>query len=216
MILFNWKANGTTTFVDEVNNLDIQNKNITIIPPLHLASSIDATKFNIGVQNVSQFENGAYTGEISAEMLQELGVKYCLVGHSERRQHFGETNEILARKIQNLTNAGIIPVLCVGEKLGEDIVEVLKVQMSIFTNNCIVAYEPVWAIGTGKVPTNEEISAVTTLLRTEYYASKVLYGGSVSSSNVESLSTLGLDGVLVGGASLKIQEITEISKFFTK
>ncbi len=218
MILFNWKANGTRTFMNTLNQLEIINKNIAIIPPLHLATSIDSTKFNIGVQNVSQFENGAYTGEISAEMLQELGAKYCLLGHSERRHYLNETNDIIAKKIAQLTKHGITPVLCIGEnsldRANKQEFIVLKDQMSVFTKNCVVAYEPVWAIGTGSVPQNHEIDDVVAWLKNEYGVETVLYGGSVSSSNIENLATLNIDGVLVGGASLKPQEVLEISKYF--
>ena len=115
MILFNWKANGTKALLDEINMLDIQNENISLFVPLHLANTVDTKKFQIGTQNVSIFENGAYTGEISAQMLSEIGVKYCLVGHSEQRHYLDETNEIIAKKIENLTKHGITPVLCIGE-----------------------------------------------------------------------------------------------------
>jgi len=214
MILFNWKANGTKELLDEINRLNVQNKNITIIPPIHLSHLIDKSKFTVGTQNVSIFENGAYTGEISTQMLSEIGVKYCLVGHSERRHYLNETNEIIAKKIENLAKHGITPVLCIGEKLGENRTAVLKEQISIFTKECIVAYEPVWAIGTGKVPTSEEINSVANFLREEFFVSKIIYGGSVSSANVQNLSTLNIDGILVGGASLKPQEVLEISKYF--
>ena len=218
MILFNWKANGTKELLDEINRLNVQNKNITIIPPIHLLHLIDKSKFAIGSQNVSIFENGAYTGEISTQMLYEIGAKYCLVGHSERRHYLNETNEIIAKKIENLAKHGITPVLCVGEnsldRANKKEYSVLKNQMSVFAKNCIVAYEPVWAIGTGSVPQNHEIDDVVAWLKNEYGVETVIYGGSVSSKNIENLAKTQVNGVLVGAASLKPQEVLEISKYF--
>jgi triosephosphate isomerase len=218
MILFNWKANGTKELLDEINRLNVQNKNITIIPPIHLSHLIDKSKFTVGTQNVSIFENGAYTGEISAQMLSEIGVKYCLVGHSERRHYLNETNEIIEHKIKNLTKHGITPVLCVGEnsldRANKQEYFVLKNQMSVFTKNCIVAYEPVWAIGTGSVPQNHEIDDVIAWLKNKYGVETVLYGGSVSSKNIENLAKTQANGVLVGAASLKPQEVLQITQYF--
>ncbi len=218
MILFNWKANGTKELLDEINRLSIQNKNVALFLPLHLITHINSEKFQIGTQNVSIFENGAYTGEVTAQMLSEIGVKYCLVGHSERRHYLNETNEIIAKKIENLTKHGITPVLCIGEnsldRENKQEYSVLKNQMSVFTKNCIIAYEPVWAIGTGLIPQNHEIDDVVSWLKNEYGVETVLYGGSVSSKNIENLAKTQANGVLVGAASLKPQEVLEISKYF--
>ncbi len=218
MILFNWKANGTKELVEEINQLDIQNQDIGIFSPLHLLYLIDKSKFKLGAQNVSYFENGAYTGEITAQMLAEIGVQYCLVGHSERRHYLGETNEIIAKKIENLIKYGIAPVLCIGEnsleRANKQEYVVLKNQMSVFTKNCIVAYEPVWAIGTGFIPQNDEIDDVIHWLKEEYCVKITLYGGSVSAKNIENIAQTKAGGALVGGASLKPAEVLTISKYF--
>ena len=218
MILFNWKANGTKALLEEINLLDIKNENVVLFLPLHLITHTNSQKFQIGTQNVSIFENGAYTGEVTAQMLSENSVRYCLVGHSERRHYLNETNDIIAKKIENLTKHGITPVLCIGEnsldRANKQEFIVLKDQMSVFTKNCIVAYEPVWAIGTGSVPQNHEIDDVISWLKKEYGVETVLYGGSVSSKNIENLAKTKANGVLVGAASLKPQEVIEITKYF--
>lgn len=222
MIFLNWKANGSKDLTNLYNNLDVTNGKVIPLPPLHLISMLDQTKFHIGSQNVSQFENGAYTGEVTAQMLSELDVKYCLVGHSERRQHMGENNEIISAKIQNLCKHGITPILCVGENSTErqnnTHFNVLKTQLEVFTQECIIAYEPVWAIGTGSVPSNNEIDDVINWIKQHYAIAnnppKVLYGGSVSANNIATIAQTKADGVLVGGASLKPNEVLAISKYF--
>lgn len=218
MILFNWKANGTKELIEEVNNLNVQNTTVGIFPPFHLLQSINKEKYAVGAQNVSQYSNGAYTGEITAQMLKESGVRYCLVGHSERRHYMGEANEIIAKKVNQLLQKEITPVLCVGEtsldRASNSYYEVLKNQLAVYQEGCVIAYEPVWAIGTGNTPSNNEINTVCDWLKQEHRGAKVLYGGSVSAKNIEELSTVKIDGVLVGGASLKPQEVLEITKYF--
>lgn len=222
MILLNWKANGSKELIWKYNLLDVQCNKLAIFLPLYLVNEALSAKFYLGSQDVSQFNNGAYTGEITAQMLSEMGMKYCLVGHSERRQCMKEDNEIIAKKIERLIESKITPVLCVGEgarerknKIWKD---VLQSQLSIFKKECIIAYEPVWAIGTGVTPTNEEIDEVINWIKQSYNDSSslplVLYGGSVSSKNIAEISRTKADGVLVGGASLKAEEVLEISKYF--
>ena len=185
-------------------------------------------KAQIGAQNVSFAESGAYTGEISAKMLADCGASFCLVGHSERRQIFGETNEWCREKVKALQSRNIMPVLCIGETLQENeqkkTKSVLKSQLKIglskadFSKKIIIAYEPVWAIGTGKTPTKKEvdqtISYIKEYINKEFKQNlKVLYGGSVKASNAkELLSGDIVDGALIGGASLKVNEFLEIAK----
>jgi triosephosphate isomerase len=180
------------------------------------------TGVDLGAQDVSQHEAGAYTGEASATMLRDFGVRYCLVGHSERRQYHGESDAVVATKAQRALAAGITPVVCVGETLAEREAglteEVVKRQLAavIHTNgHCIseivVAYEPVWAIGTGKTASTEQAQQVHAVLRTQLRAATphadkmhILYGGSMNAANAaQLLSQADIDGGLVGGAALK-------------
>ncbi len=183
----------------------------------------------VGAQDVSAHASGAYTGEISATMLSEHNVGYAIVGHSERRQHHGETDALVADKAKAALAAGITPIVCVGETLAEREAgrteEVVKRQLAavIHTNgHCIseivVAYEPVWAIGTGKTASPEEAQAVHAVLRAQLKAAtdqsarvKILYGGSMNAANAASLlSQSDIDGGLIGGASLKAADFLSI------
>lgn len=185
----------------------------------------------LGAQDLSEHEAGAFTGEQSAGMLREFGVRYCLVGHSERRQYHGETDGAVAAKAQRALAAGITPVVCVGETLAEreagKTAEIVKRQLAavIHANgHCIseivVAYEPVWAIGTGKTPTVAEVAAAHAHIRKvlgslmgDADAVRLLYGGSVKGSNAAELLAAGdVDGALVGGASLNAAEFLAIAK----
>ena len=176
----------------------------------------------LGAQDVSQHELGAYTGETSVAMLREFGVRYCLVGHSERRQYHGETDAGVALKAQRSLAGGVTPIVCVGETLAEREAgrteEVVKRQLAavIHTNgHCIseivVAYEPVWAIGTGKTATAEQAQQVHAVLRAQLQAATphadrvhILYGGSMNAGNAaQLLGQPDIDGGLVGGAALK-------------
>ncbi|MGI9134579.1 MAG: triose-phosphate isomerase [Rhodoferax sp.] len=183
----------------------------------------------LGAQDVSQHEVGAYTGEVSAAMLRDFGVRYCLVGHSERRQYHGETDAMVALKAQRVLALGITPVVCVGETLAEREAglteEVVKRQLSavIHTNgHCIsevvVAYEPVWAIGTGKTASAEQAQQVHAVLRAQLRAATaqadrvhILYGGSMNAANAaQLLAQPDIDGGLVGGAALKSADFLTI------
>ena len=187
------------------------------------------TGIELGAQDVSQHEAGAYTGEVSANMLRDLATRYCLVGHSERRQYHGETDAMVAAKAQRALAAGITPIVCVGETLAEREAgrteEVVKRQLAavIHTNgHCIseivVAYEPVWAIGTGKTASPQEAQQVHAVLRGQLRAATeqadrmlILYGGSMNAANAaQLLSQEDIDGGLVGGASLKAGDFLSI------
>jgi triosephosphate isomerase (TIM) len=201
-------------------------------PAVYLAQMqglLEGSAVALGAQDVSQHESGAFTGEISVAMLREFGVRYCLVGHSERRQYHGETDEDVARKATRALAAGITPVVCVGETLAEreagKTVEVVKRQLAavIHVNgHCIseivVAYEPVWAIGTGKTASAEQAQEVHAVLRAQLHAATthsdrvhILYGGSMNAANAaELLAQPDIDGGLVGGASLKAADFLKI------
>ena len=182
-----------------------------------------------GAQDVSAHEQGAYTGEVSVGMLKDFGCRYAIVGHSERRQYHGETDELVAAKAQRALSAGITPIVCVGETLAEreanETESVVKRQLAAVIHtvgHCIteivVAYEPVWAIGTGKTATPEMAQAVHAVLRAQLAAATtnpkrvhILYGGSMNASNAASLlAQADIDGGLIGGASLKAADFLAI------
>lgn len=183
----------------------------------------------LGSQDVSQHEVGAYTGEVSVAMLKDFGVRYAIVGHSERRQYNGETDAVVAAKAQRALANGVTPIVCVGETLAEreagKTEEVVKRQLAAvihLNGHCIseivVAYEPVWAIGTGKTATPEQAQAVHAVLRAQLKAATpqaeriaILYGGSMNAANAEQLlAQLDIDGGLIGGASLKAPDFLTI------
>ncbi|MDR3646804.1 MAG: triose-phosphate isomerase [Candidatus Babeliales bacterium] len=173
----------------------------------------------LGAQNCSNFGVGAYTGEISAESLAQLDIKYCLVGHSERRQYFNETNENLEKKIEQLFKNNIVPILCIGESHQEYLTgktqEVLLAQLNVLkkvSKEIIIAYEPIWAIGTGLTPEVEYIDKIynfiNKLMDNKY---KILYGGSVNQDLAQKLKQFTkIDGFLIGKASTSFQEFKKI------
>jgi len=183
-----------------------------------------------GAQDVSAHESGAYTGEVSAAMLREFACRYAIVGHSERRQYHGETDELVATKAQRALAAGITPIVCVGETLTErdagQTEAVVKRQLAAVihtvghcSSEIVVAYEPVWAIGTGRTATPEQAQAVHHVLRAQVAAATVnadkrvhiLYGGSMNAANAATLLAMpDIDGGLIGGASLKVPDFLQI------
>ncbi len=183
----------------------------------------------LGAQDVSMHPSGAFTGEVSAVMLKEFGVQYVIVGHSERRQHHGETDVLIAHKAKAALSQGITPIVCVGETLPEreagQTAAVVKRQLaSVIHDNgacvseIVLAYEPIWAIGTGKTATPEMAQEVHALLRAQLRAAtsasdrvRILYGGSMNASNAEALlAQPDVDGGLIGGASLKAPDFLQI------
>ncbi len=202
------------------------------VPAPYLAQCqalLAGSTIELASQDVSAHETGAYTGEISAAMLKDFGVRYAIVGHSERRQYHGETDEAVALKAQRALASGITPIVCVGETLAEREAgrtdEVVKRQLAavIHTNgHCIseivVAYEPVWAIGTGKTASPEQAQQVHAVLRAQLHAAtehsariKLLYGGSMNATNAAALlAQPDIDGGLIGGAALKPQDFLTI------
>jgi triosephosphate isomerase len=205
------------------------------VPFTALAAAADAALGSgvlIGAQNLHFLDSGAYTGEISADMLLDLGVKYVVIGHSERRQYFAETDETVNLKTAKALEKGLIPIVCVGERLeereggitGELIKKQIKTAFSGISAadaaKTVIAYEPVWAIGTGKVATDEQAEEICELIRnyleTLYNKSVsdailILYGGSMNAQNAAGLLAMpNIDGGLIGGASLKADDFTVI------
>ncbi len=228
IFIANWKLNGNSSFLkDYYEKLKVNSNNCTIIcsPSIYL-KSLKRNNENLfcGAQDVSSYKEGAYTGELSASMLKDNNIDFCIVGHSERRQYFSEMNENINIKSSNLIEENIIPVICIGEtleqkenKLTEEILS-KQIKNSIPNSanhrNSLIAYEPVWAIGSGLTPTLDEINQVHELIKnfnSNFRNFKVLYGGSVKSSNSKEITELShVDGCLIGGASLKVDEFNEI------
>ena len=244
VIAGNWKMNmlpnEAIDFIQELTPLvkDTKNEVILCVPYTDLFYSllhVQDTNIKIGAQNMHWEEKGAYTGEISASMLKSIGVEYVIIGHSERRQYFAETDGTVNKKIKSALQHGLKPIVCVGETLEqreagetEKIVtnQIEKAFEGIDTSDLekiIVAYEPIWAIGTGKTATKEDANKTIIQIRkkiAEIYgqneAERVIiqYGGSVKSSNAKELFGMSdIDGGLVGGASLKAEEFSKIVKF---
>lgn len=190
---------------------DIKTKNIVILcPPFTYLQK--GNNYVLGAQNCFYKNEGAYTGEISPKMLKDLGCKYVIIGHSERREIFKEDNECINLKIKICLENKLKPILCVGEKLGGDRKQVLRAQLKGINNkNIIIAYEPVWAIGTGKACELEDILSSYNLIKKIAKENKVLYGGSVNSSNAKEIINI-TDGVLVGGTSINKKEFLKIIK----
>ena len=216
-VVGNWKMNGqlhdNNALVHKLRSLPAAERVcIGISPPtVYLLQAHNAVqivldnKIHVCAQDVSRFaDKGAYTGEVSAEMLKDVGVDIVLIGHSERSLYFNEKNDVQRQKIENVLRVGLIPLLCVGERLK--------------TQNFAVAYEPVWAIGTGKVATKEQIADMHQFIYNEILSLcgndaniRILYGGSVNDKNAADIfSVPHVDGALVGGASLKYESFTAI------
>jgi len=183
---------------------------VYLFPPATALNSYEGD-FTLGVQNAYPVQNGAYTGEIGVEQLEEFGIKTILIGHSERREHLGESQEIVAQKFAFFKEQGFEIIYCIGEPLeireqgDEAVIEYLLAQfdgIDISYKDLIVAYEPIWAIGTGRSATVEEITATHTSLK-QTVQKPLLYGGSVKPENIKEITGIrGVDGVLVGSASL--------------
>ena len=227
VIAGNWKMNGSRASLQDMlkslQNVETENKIILCVPYTMLG--IDGGRISLGAQDVSTHDHGAYTGEVSAQMIADTGAKYVIVGHSERRQYHNETNDIVRQKVQAALSAGLTPIVCVGETMEEKqagkTMEIIEsgVRESIpndIDKDIIVAYEPRWAIGAGLTPTTEEIAEAhkliaDTLSDMGLSETPVLYGASVKGSNAESIMTIpNVDGVLVGGASLKPDDFIPI------
>ena len=242
LIAGNWKMNKTATetkaFAEEFKALLPRTKWCDIafcVPSSNIQVATRAfrdSRVAIGAENLYFEKSGAYTGEISADMLADIDVRYVIVGHSERRQHFGETDIDVNKKVHAALNAGLRPIICVGETLEQREIGItmehiaLQVKSALAgvpagkLRHCVIAYEPIWAIGTGKTATGEQANEVCvyirSLLRKRYGAKyargvTILYGGSMNPSNAkELLSYQDIDGGLIGGASLKPDQMIAI------
>lgn len=244
VIAGNWKMNmlpnETIQFIEELTPLvkDTDNEVILCVPYTDLFYALltaQNTNIKIGAQNMHFEESGAYTGEVSGKMLKSINVEYVIIGHSERRQYFNETDESVNKKVKAAFENGLKPIVCVGEtleqreagKVEEIITNQTKLALEGLTNeqveNTIIAYEPIWAIGTGKTATKEDANDAVKAIRNkiaEIYGQNVAdrviiqYGGSVKSSNAKELFSMSdIDGALVGGASLKSEEFSKIVNY---
>jgi len=227
IVAANFKTNKTRAqtrdYMDEVNDF-IRSQNVQsevmVFPPFTAFDNYGKGAV-LGAQNIYPVENGAFTGEIGVDQLKEFGIKTVLIGHSERRHVLGETQEEISSKFKYFQSLGYTIVYCIGEKLetreaGESAlmayIETQLAGIDLEYENLVIAYEPVWAIGTGLVPSNDDISKIHTDLRAKSLC-PLLYGGSVKVTNMKEIVSLdNVDGVLVGGASLYAQNFCEMIK----
>ena len=224
IIALNNKSNLTKIEFDEyqekLSSIKSISSKLILCPSSTYLALYNLCNIELGAQNVSKYEIGAHTGEIAASQLASLNVKYCIVGHSERRQEQNETSEDTNKKIKNLFSKNIIPILCVGEtkeeKENDKTIPLIKKQLEIAIkdlsedekNNIIIAYEPIWSIGTGLIPTIEDIEEVLSLIKKILPNAKCLYGGSANDENIDYLKMSKLiDGYLLGGLSLKPEKL---------
>lgn len=246
IIAGNWKMNKTASeaaalvkgLKDKLK--DIRDIDIIVCPPFtslgEVAKIVQGTNIHLGAQNVYWEDSGAYTGELSCPMLKEIGCKYVIIGHSERRSYFGETNENVNKKLKAAFRYNLTPIVCVGERLEQreasKTFEVIREQVEngldgislAEIKKVIIAYEPVWAIGTGRTATPDEAQEAHSFIRglfKELYNEetanivRIQYGGSVKPDNISDLMAKDdVDGALVGGASLKLDSFVKIVKWF--
>ena len=228
IIVGNMKMNLTFNSIKEYISDMKEYKDIVICPSaIYIPYFIDEG-FNVGLQNVSEYSVGTYTGEISVTQASSIGIKYALVGHSERRQHFNESDEVINRKLRKIISNDIYAIVCIGETIDEknngltksSIEKQIKIDLdkleSEYYKNIIIAYEPIWAIGTGNIPSNEDISDISkfikeTINRLYDFEPKVLYGGSTNENNINELNKINeIDGFLIGGACLIPEKFKKI------
>jgi len=241
LVAGNWKMNAsraqTDTLITGLRNAGELTCDLAVFPPFpYLSQAIslaDGSPVSVGAQNCAEADSGAYTGEVSAEMLTDLGASMVIIGHSERRTLYAETDDVVLRKTRQALDHGLVAVVCVGETLEErqsgKAEEVVATQMSLLISelsdadweNVVIAYEPVWAIGTGETATPEQAQAIHAFIRgllnqrnTDLgAATRLLYGGSVKAANAAELfSQQDIDGGLVGGASLDVDEFLGICR----
>lgn len=243
LIAGNWKMNGssemTTDLLSQLSAdcIDAPNIEWLVCPPFvylsQARSMLQGTSIKLGAQNACQFEVGAYTGEISADMLRDVGCEYVIVGHSERRHIYGESNELVAKRFAMALQSGLSAILCVGETLEQreagETESVIKTQLAdalaaideILLQRAVIAYEPVWAIGTGETATPEQAQIVHEQIRNQLRnfaedvadSVRILYGGSVKPDNAAQLFAMNdIDGALIGGASLKAEQFCAIGQ----
>ena len=235
MVAGNWKMNGSLELVkqmsDAINDVKSQEMDIVLFPPFPLVPAMIASGVSTGAQTVSENTPGAFTGEVDGQLLKDLGATYVLVGHSERRSIYNESNETVAEKFARAQEVGLTPILCVGESESEQgngqTEQVVAAQIDAVIDklglaalkDSVIAYEPVWAIGTGKTASPEQAQTVHKFIRDKIAALdstlaqglSILYGGSVNEKNSELLfAQTDIDGGLIGGASLKAESFSAI------
>ncbi|MDF2179417.1 triose-phosphate isomerase [Aliiglaciecola sp. CAU 1673] len=235
LVAGNWKLNASLELVRDMQQALQQSRlekmDVVVCPPFPYLSLFEKNGFALGGQNLSQFESGAHTGEVSAQMLRELGCDYVIIGHSERRAEQGENDDMVAQKVQQALENGLTPILCVGEseqvRESGQVFEFIARQLdAVLTKigaaglaKIVIAYEPIWAIGTGNTATPEQAQEVHGFIRshvakvekTAASALRILYGGSVKADNAALLfAQADVDGGLIGGASLKTDEFIAI------
>lgn len=242
IIAGNWKMNNTASegvaLVEALKPLvcDANCEVVVCVPAIDIpavSAAIEGSNIALGAQNVHFAKSGAYTGEISASMLREYGVKYVIIGHSERRQYFGETDETVNKRTLAAIEAGLVPIVCIGESLEEretgKTEEVLSRQIETGfrgidnLSGIVIAYEPIWAIGTGKTATAQQANETIAFIRkkcAELFCPKcaeqvrIQYGGSMNAKNARELMAMPeIDGGLIGGASLKAADFSSIVHF---
>ena len=243
LIAGNWKMNGSLESIGELMDgikeglNEVSNADMAVCPPavylMKVRSMIGDTNIALGAQNVCDQASGAFTGELAPSMLLEAGCKYAIIGHSERRSLYGESDELIAKRYAMAVESGITPILCIGETLEEreqgiteavvarQLDAVIESQGVDALGKGVIAYEPVWAIGTGKTASPEQAQAVNAFIRAKLSALsthiaegvQILYGGSMNAGNAaELLSQPDIDGGLIGGASLKPADFLAIGK----
>ncbi|HJV17870.1 MAG TPA: triose-phosphate isomerase [Bacillales bacterium] len=239
-VIANWKMNKTLAEAADFFTSIPANDAVSVIVcppaqllyPAHLLTQQQNKRIGLAGQNVHWQNSGAFTGEISAEMLKDVGCEYVIIGHSERRHYFHEDDEIINQKVKQSMNAGLIPIICIGETLEQKSAlqteQILSTQLygalkNIGSTRFIIAYEPVWAIGTGQSATPEQAQETHDYIRSVLKqimgqdSISILYGGSVNEKNSAEYSTMpDIDGVLVGGASLNAKSFEEIINVFAK
>jgi triosephosphate isomerase len=234
LVAGNWKMNGDKALVEQMQQqlreASLDNMNVVICPPFPYFGLFDS-KLKLGSQNISEFDSGAHTGEVSVSMLKEFNCQYVIVGHSERRADNHESNELVALKVEQVLKANLTPILCVGEpeSVREDgtLFEYIAAQLNAVLSkvgisqfsSMVLAYEPIWAIGTGKTASPAQAQEVHAFIR-EFLAKQddnvaanivILYGGSVKGNNAQELfSQADVDGGLIGGASLNPEDFLSI------
>ena len=228
LIVANWKMNclkaDAERLLNQIKKNLTGNNEIVICPPFTLlslaATSFIGSNIKLGAQDCSLNENGAFTGDISAEMLTEFNVEYVILGHSERRAYHNETNEIVKKKAETAIKHNIKPIICIGETLDErkagktkDVVLNQMGKSLTDSNNYVIAYEPIWAIGTGLTPSLDEIKEIHDFIASNKPNVKILYGGSVNEKNCHEIASAeNVSGFLVGGASLVAEKFNIIAK----
>lgn len=225
-VVANWKMNGDTFLVEKFTHSFVSKDKLEIIvcPSYPLISFFKTSSLKVGAQDCHTDIAGAFTGSVSSNLLRKMGCSYVIIGHSERRaQHF-ESNSLINQKAIQALAQGLTPIVCVGETLQERqegrVIQVIQNQLDMCLHNLdvskvIIAYEPVWAIGTGLVASVDDIQQVCQLIKQNYGSAPILYGGSVSQKNAAEISAIPeISGALVGGASLMVEEFQHIVEAF--